>query len=85
MEAIMFASDGIQLLERMTGARECLGRSIEPLPLRSEHFPVEARGREIVTAEGVMIAVATSLAMSEDIARRLNKSDWSDQEEQWAL
>jgi hypothetical protein len=32
-----------------------------------------------------MIAVATDLAMSEEIARRLNKSDWSDQEDQWAL
>jgi hypothetical protein len=90
MEAIMFGSDGIQLLERVTGTRECRGRSVQPLPvqplpLQSEHFPVEARGREIVTAEGVMIAVATSLAISEDIARRLNKSYWSDQEEQWAL
>ena len=81
----MFASGGIQLSERVTGTRECRGRSDQPLPLQSEHFPVEARGREIVTAEGVMIAVATSLAMSEDIARRLNKSYWSDQEEQWAL
>jgi hypothetical protein len=61
------------------------GRSVQSLPLQSEHFPVEARGHEIVTAEGVMIAVATSLAMSEDITRRLNKSYWSDQEEQWAL
>jgi hypothetical protein len=85
MEEVMFGSDGIQILERVTGARECRGRSVQPSPLQSEHFPVEARGREIVTAEGVMIAVATSLAMSEDIARRLNKSYWSDQEEQWAL
>jgi hypothetical protein len=52
---------------------------------RSEHFPVEARGREIVTQQGVMIAVATDPAMSEEIARRLNESDWGDQEDQWAL
>ena len=58
---------------------------IRRLPLRSEHFPVEARGREIVTQQGVIIAVATDPAMSEEIARRLNKSDWSDQEDQWAL
>jgi hypothetical protein len=45
----------------------------------------EPRGREIVTQEGVMIAVATDPAMSEEIARRLNKSYWSDQEDQWAL
>jgi hypothetical protein len=61
------------------------GKVRSTLALRSEHFPVEARGREIVTQEGVMIAVATDPAMSEEIARRLNKSYWSDQEDQWAL
>jgi len=81
----MFGSDGVQFLRRVAGARECRDRSDRRLPLRSEHFPVEARGREIVTQEGVMIAVATDPAMSEEIARRLNKSDWSDQEDQWAL
>jgi hypothetical protein len=81
----MFGSDGVQLLRRVAGARECRERSDRRLPLRSEHFPVEARGREIVTQEGVMIAVATDPAMSEEIARRLNKSYWSDQEDQWAL
>jgi hypothetical protein len=83
MEETMFGSDGVQLLRRV--ARECLDRSDQRSPLRSEHFPVEARGREIVTQEGVMIAVATDPAMSEEIARRLNKSYWSDQEDQWAL
>jgi hypothetical protein len=81
----MFGSDGVQLLRRVAGARECRDRSDRRLPLRSEHFPVEATGREIVTQEGVMIAVATDPAMSEEIARRLNKSYWSDQEDQWAL
>jgi hypothetical protein len=55
------------------------------LPLRSEHFPVAATGREIVTQQGVIIAVATDPAISEEIARRLNKTDWSDQEDLWAL
>jgi len=55
------------------------------LPLRSEHFPVQARGREIVTQHGVIIAVAADPAMGEEIARRLNENDWSDQEDQWAL
>ena len=32
-----------------------------------------------------MIAVATDPGMSEEIARRLNNSYWSDQEDQWAL
>jgi hypothetical protein len=81
----MFGSDGVQLLRCVAGARECRDRSDRRLPLRSEHFPVEARGREIVTQEGVMIAVATDPAMSEEIVRRLNKSYWSDQEDQWAL
>ena len=79
----MFGSDGVQLFQRM--ARECRDRSDRRLPLRSEHFPVEPRGREIVTQHGVIIAVAANAAMSEEIARRLNKSDWSDQEDQWAL
>ena len=81
----MFGSDGVELFRRMAGPRECRDRSDRRLPLRSEHFPVEARGREIVTQQGVMIAVATDPAMSEEIARRLNKSYWSDQEDQWAL
>ena len=81
----MFQSGGVQLFQRMVGARECRGRSDRRSPLRSEHFPVEARGREILTQQGVMIAVTTDPAMSEEIARRLNKSDWSDQEDQWAL
>jgi hypothetical protein len=81
----MFASGGVQLFQRMAGARDCRDRSDQRLPLRSEHFPVAARGREILTQQGVIIAVATDPAMSEEIARRLNKSDWSDQEDHWAL
>ena len=81
----MFGSDGVQLFRRMAGARECRDRSDRRLPLRSEHFPVQPKGCEIVTQQGVTIAVAADLAMSEEIARRLNKSDWSDQEDQWAL
>jgi hypothetical protein len=79
----MFGSDGVQLLQRMASARPW--RSDRRLPLRSEHFPVEARGREIVTQQGLTIAVASDPAMGEEIARRLNNSDRSDQEDQWAL
>jgi hypothetical protein len=85
MEETMFGSDGVQLLRRVTGARECREGSDRQLPLRSEHFPVEAKAREIVTQEGVVIAIAADTAMSEEIVRRLNKSYWSDQEDQWAL
>jgi hypothetical protein len=81
----MFESGGVQLLRRVAVARECPDRSDRRLPLRSEHFPVQARGREIVTQHGVIIAVAADPAMSEEIARRLNETDWSGQEDQWAL
>lgn len=81
----MFGSGGVQLFQRMARSRACRDRSDRRLPLRSENFPVQARGREIVTQDGVMIAVAADPAMAEEIARRLNKSDWSDQEDQWAL
>ena len=81
----MFGSDGVQLLRRIAEARQCPDRSDQRLSLRSEHFPVQARGREIVTQQGVIIATATDPAMSAEIARRLNDSDLSDQEDQWAL
>jgi hypothetical protein len=81
----MFGSGGVQLFRRVAGTGECRDRSDRGLPLRSEHFPVQASGREIVTRHGVIIAAAADPAMSEEIARRLNKSDWSEQEDQWAL
>jgi hypothetical protein len=81
----MFGSGGVQLFQRIAGARECPDRSDRRLPLRSEHFPVQARGREIVTQYGVIIAAAADPAMSEEIARRLNERDLSGQEDQWAL
>jgi hypothetical protein len=80
----MFGSNGVQLLRRMAEARRP-DRSDRRLPLRSEHFPVQARGRDIVTQHGVVIAVAVDPAMGEEIARRLNGDYWSDHEEQWAL
>jgi hypothetical protein len=81
----MFGSGGIQVVQRIAGAIECPDRSERRLPLRSEHFPVQTKGREIVTQNGVIIAAAANPAMSEEIARRLNESDLSDQEDQWAL
>jgi hypothetical protein len=80
----MIGSGGVQLF-RTAAALECLDRSDRRLPLRSEHFPVRARGREIVTEQGMVIASASDLAMSEEIARRLNETDFRSQEDQWAL
>jgi hypothetical protein len=79
----MFGSDGVELLQRMARGRPWT--SDRRLPLRSKHFPVEARGREIVTPQGLTIVVASDPAMGEEIVRRLNNSDRSDQEDQWAL
>ena len=81
----MFGSGGIRLFRRIAGGRECRDRSDKRLPLRSEHFPVRARGREIVTQHDVIIAAAADPAMSEEIARRLNESYLSGQEGQWVL
>jgi hypothetical protein len=81
----MFGTGGVQLLRRMAGTPECRDRSDRRLPLRPEHFPVQAKGCDIVTQHGDIIAVAGDVAMSEEIVRRLNKSDWNDQEDQWAL
>jgi hypothetical protein len=81
----MFGTGGVHLLRRMAGSPECRNRSDRRLPLRSEDFPVQAKGRDIVSQHRVLIAVASDAAMSEEIGRRLNKSDWNDQEDQWAL
>lgn len=81
----MFGSESVQLLRRVAGARACRDRSGRRPPLGPDHFPVEARGREIVTQDGAVIATAADPAMGEEIARRLNRGYWSDQEDQWAL
>jgi hypothetical protein len=81
----MFGSGEVRFFRHIAADRVRPGRSDRRLPLRSEHFPVQASGREIVTRHGVTIAVAADPAMSEDIAWRLNESDLSDQENQWAL
>jgi len=39
----------------------------------------------VVQRDGVIIAVSSDAAISEEIVRRLNKTDWNDQEDQWAL
>ena len=80
----MFGSDGVQFLRRIAEAH-CVKRLDERSPLGSEHFPLQARGREIVTERGVVIATAADPLIGEEIARRLNHSYWSDQEDQWAL
>jgi hypothetical protein len=53
--------------------------------LRPEHFPLRSIGREIVTQDGAVIAVAADTGMSEEIALLLNATDWTSLEELWAL
>ena len=76
-----FGSHDVQLLRRVADARERRENS----PLEAEDFPLQTRGREILTRHGVVIATAADAAISEEIARRLNKGDWTDQEDRWAL
>jgi hypothetical protein len=63
------------------GAERSDGRQ----PLRPEYFPLDARGREIVTRDGFIIATIAEPAMAEEIAQRLNETEWKRQEDQWAL
>jgi hypothetical protein len=81
----MFGKGGVQLLQRVSGTPKCRDRPYRRSPLRPKDFPVQVNGREIVTQDGAIIAVAGDAAMSEEIVRRLNKTDWNDQEDQWAL
>ena len=81
----MLGSHGVQLLRRVADARKFGDRSDRDSPLRSEDFPLLTRGRDILTRHGVVIATAADPAIGEEIARRLNSSDWSDQEDRWAL
>ena len=80
----MFSCHEVQFL-RNKALAHWRGRSNESLPLRSEDFPLQSRGREIVTEAGVLVATAVDASLSREIARRLNNDDWRDQEDLWAL
>jgi len=54
-------------------------------PLRSEHFPLHARGAVIVARDGRLIATAVDPEMAREIAEQLNENDWKHEEEKWAL
>jgi hypothetical protein len=84
MEEAMFGSDGIQCLQRAAKA-ESRQRSAERSPLPLEDFPLQARGRDIVTDRGIVVATAADPLISEEITRRLNNSYWREQEDQWAF
>jgi hypothetical protein len=79
----MFGKGGVHPLQRAVGTPACRDRSDQRSPVRPKQF--QARGCDIVTQDGVIIAVADDAAIGEEIVRRLNKTDWNDQEDQWAL
>ena len=53
--------------------------------LCEEHFPANASGRDIVGHQGTVIATAADSAIAEEIAQRLNESEWRRHEDLWAL
>lgn len=53
--------------------------------LRAEHFPAAARGCDIVTIDGAIIATAADPVLAAEIAWRLNDIEWMRLEDQWSL
>lgn len=53
--------------------------------LKPEHFPVAARGSDIIASSGVIIASAREAELAMEIAARLNETEWRRQEEHWAF
>jgi hypothetical protein len=52
--------------------------------LKSDDFPVEVEGEELVTADGKPIAKAKTPAIAEDIADRLNEDDYRKEQDRWS-
>jgi hypothetical protein len=57
----------------------------ERQPLRPEYFPLDAPGLRDRDRDGFIIATIAEPAMAEEIAQRLNETEWKRQEDQWAL
>lgn len=71
----------LQLFRRVVGP----DRVDKGEALRAEYFPATARGREIITADGAIIATAADSVLAAEIAERLNETDWMRLEDQWSL
>jgi hypothetical protein len=50
-------------------------------PLGTSDFPLRTSDRDIITPNGRVIASAANPALAEEIAQRLNETDWRRQEE----
>jgi hypothetical protein len=53
-------------------------------PLEPSDFPVKTSDCEVVTPLGRVIASAADPALAEEVAQRLNETEWRRQEECWA-
>lgn len=84
-DKIKCSKGGVHLRRRTAGTPACRDRSDRRSHLRPEQLPVQAKGGDIITQDGVIIAVAGDTAIHGEIMRRLNKTDWNDQKDQWAL
>jgi len=80
----MFGKGGAQLSYNAQRALRSAGTGPIGARPRPEQFPVEARGRNTSRRRRHHRGCRRS-AIGEEIVRRLNKTDWNDQEDQWAL
>jgi hypothetical protein len=62
------------------GADEAAGLG----PLGTSGFPLRTSDRDIITPNGRVIASAADPALAEEIAQRLNETEWRRQEDCWA-
>jgi hypothetical protein len=53
-------------------------------PLGTSDFPLRTSDRDIITPNGRVIASASDPALAEEIAQRLNETEWRRQEDCWA-
>ena len=53
-------------------------------PLEPGDFPLRTSDRDIITPNGRVIASAADPAFAEEIAQRLNETEWRRQEDCWA-
>lgn len=53
-------------------------------PLGTVGFPLRTSDRDIITPNGRVIASAADPALAEEIAQRLNETEWRRQEDCWA-
>ncbi|MBR1193431.1 hypothetical protein JQ634_19150 [Bradyrhizobium sp. AUGA SZCCT0240] len=56
----------------------------DPERLKPNDFPVHANKKKIIKSDGEDIAEATTPAVAEDVAERLNEDEHRREEDRWA-